>query len=141
MSNLVGQMLGQYRLVEQIGQGGMATVYRALDTRSLQDVAIKILSSSAVGDRRYVRRFRREAGFVKNVLRHPNIVPVLDYNELRGLVYLVMPYIAGETLHERIAQAGSDAGGALDRSGGEALGRPQPRHHPPRHASLQHHHR
>jgi serine/threonine-protein kinase len=104
MSNLVGQMLGQYRLVEQIGQGGMATVYRALDTRSLQDVAIKILSSSAVGDRRYVRRFRREAGFVKNVLRHPNIVPVLDYNELRGLVYLVMPFIDGETLHDRMSR-------------------------------------
>ena len=104
MSNLVGQMLGQYRLVEQIGQGGMATVYRALDTRSLQDVAVKILSSSAVGDRRYVRRFRREAGFVKNVLRHPNIVPVLDYNEVRGLVYLVMPFIPGETLHDRMTR-------------------------------------
>jgi hypothetical protein len=104
MSNLVGQMLGQYRLVEQIGQGGMATVYRALDTRSLQDVAIKILSSTAVGDRRYVRRFRREAGFVKNVLRHPSIVPVLDYNEVRGLVYLVMPFIPGETLHDRMTR-------------------------------------
>jgi serine/threonine-protein kinase len=103
MSNLVGQMLGQYRLVEQIGQGGMATVYRALDTRSLQDVAIKILSGTAVGDRRYVRRFRREAGLVKNVLRHPYIVPVLDYNEMRGLVYLVMAFIPGETLHDRMA--------------------------------------
>src|SRR3989304_4172187 len=82
MRNLVGQMLGEYRLVEQIGQGGMATVYRALDTRSLQDVAVKILSSSAVGDRGHVRRFRREAGVVKNVLRHPHIVPVLDYNEM-----------------------------------------------------------
>jgi len=102
MSNLVGEMLGQYRLVESIGQGGMATVYRALDTRSLQDVAVKILSSAAVGDRRYVRRFRREAGLVKNVLRHPHIVPVLDYNEMRGLVYLVMPYISGETLHDRM---------------------------------------
>ena len=57
---MVGQMLGHYRLVELIGQGGMATVYRALDTRSLQDVAIKILSSAAVGDRRYVRRFLPE---------------------------------------------------------------------------------
>jgi serine/threonine-protein kinase len=104
MSTLVGQMLGQYRLVELIGQGGMATVYRALDTRSLQDVAIKILSGAAVGDRRYVRRFRREAGLVKNVLRHPNIVAVLDYNEVRGLVYLVMPYVQGETLHDRMVR-------------------------------------
>jgi serine/threonine protein kinase len=102
MGNLVGQMLGQYRLVEQIGQGGMATVYRALDTRTLQDVAIKILSSAAVGDRRYIKRFRREAGLVKNVLRHPNVVAVLDYNEVHGLVYLVMPFIPGETLLDRM---------------------------------------
>jgi tRNA A-37 threonylcarbamoyl transferase component Bud32 len=97
-------MLGHYRLVELIGQGGMATVYRALDTRTLQDVAIKILSSTAVGDRRYVRRFRREAGLVKNVLRHPNIVSVLDYNEVRSLVYLVMPYVSGDTLHDRMSR-------------------------------------
>lgn len=102
MSSLVGTMLDHYRLVELIGQGGMATVYRALDTRSLQDVALKILSSTAVGDRRFVRRFRREAGLVKNVLRHPHIVSVLDYNEVRGLVYLVMPFVAGETLHDRL---------------------------------------
>lgn len=104
MSGLVGEILDHYRLVERIGQGGMATVYRALDTRSLQDVAIKILSSTAVGDRRFVLRFRREAGLVKNVLKHPHIVAVLDYNEVRDLVYLVMPYIPGETLHERMAR-------------------------------------
>jgi serine/threonine-protein kinase len=104
MSTLVGQMLEHYRLVELVGQGGMATVYRALDTRSLQDVAIKVLSSTAVGDRRFVRRFRREAGFVKNVLRHPNIVGVLDYSEVRGLVYLVMPYISGQTLYDRMTR-------------------------------------
>jgi len=104
MSGLVGEMLEHYRLVELIGQGGMATVYRALDTRSLQDVAIKVLSSSAVGDRRFVQRFRREAGFVKNELQHPNIVGVLAYNELRGLVYLVMPFISGETLYGRMTR-------------------------------------
>ncbi|HSR47088.1 MAG TPA: serine/threonine-protein kinase [Anaerolineales bacterium] len=104
MSNLVGTMLDHYRLVELIGQGGMATVYRALDTRNLKDVAIKILSSTAVGDRRFVRRFRREAGLVKNVLRHPHIVGVLDYNEVRGLVYLVMPFVSGETLHDRLVR-------------------------------------
>jgi len=104
MSSLVGQMLEHYRLVELVGQGGMATVYRALDTRSLQDVAIKVLSGTAVGDRRFVRRFRREAGFVKNTLRHPNIVGVLDYSEVRGLVYLVMPFIAGETLYDRMTR-------------------------------------
>jgi serine/threonine-protein kinase len=91
MSGLVGQMLEHYRLVEMVGQGGMATVYRAIDTRTLQDVAIKVLSSSAVGDRRFVQRFRREAGFVKNELQHPNIVGVIAYNEVRGLVYWSCP--------------------------------------------------
>jgi len=98
---LIGQMLDHYRLVEMIGQGGMATVYRALDTRRLQDVAVKVLSSTITGDRRFVRRFRREAGLVVR-LKHPNIVGVLDYGEAHGVIYLVMPYISGKTLFERV---------------------------------------
>ena len=64
MPGLVGQMLDQYRLVEQVGQGGMATVFRALDTRTLREVALKVLSPTIVGDKRFVRRFRREATLV-----------------------------------------------------------------------------
>jgi hypothetical protein len=94
-------MLDHYRLVEMIGQGGMATVYRALDTRSLQDVAVKVLSPSIVGDRRFVRRFRREAGLVVR-LKHPNIVGVLEYGESHGIIYLVMPYVQGSTLLDRM---------------------------------------
>jgi hypothetical protein len=97
---LVGQMLDHYRLVEMIGQGGMATVYRALDTRRLEDVAVKVLSSSITGDRRFVKRFRREAGLLVR-LKHPNIVGVLEYGESHGVIYLVMPYISGKTLFER----------------------------------------
>ena len=99
MPGLVGQMLDQYRLVEQVGQGGMATVYRALDTRTLREVALKVLSPTIVGDKRFVRRFRREATLVTR-LKHPNILPVLGYGESRGFVYIVMPFIKGLTLHD-----------------------------------------
>jgi serine/threonine-protein kinase len=102
MAGLVGQALDQYRLTGQIGQGGMATVYRAQDERHDRKVAIKVLSPTIVGDKRFVRRFRREAEFVKQRLKHPNIVPVIDYGEYRGFVYLAMPFIDGDTLHNRL---------------------------------------
>jgi hypothetical protein len=103
MPGLVGKTLDSYRLVEQIGQGGMATVYRAIDSRTQQEVAVKVLSPTISSDKRFVRRFRREAGLLFR-LRHPNIVPVTDYGEADGFVYLVMPLVQGETLHDRMIQ-------------------------------------
>jgi serine/threonine protein kinase len=104
MAGMVGQMLDRYRLDEQVGQGGMATVFRAVDTVHNQEFAIKVLSPTIVGDKRFVKRFRREAEFVKQRLNHPNIVPVVDYGESRGFIYLVMPFIKGETLDDKLAQ-------------------------------------
>jgi serine/threonine-protein kinase len=104
MTGLVGKELDHYRVIEQIGQGGMATVYRAEDERHKQQVAIKVLSPTIVGDKRFVRRFRREAEFVKQRLRHPHIVPVIGYGEHGGFVYLAMPFIEGMTLHDRLAE-------------------------------------
>jgi serine/threonine-protein kinase len=100
MAGLVGKMLDRYRLVEQIGQGGMATVYRAVDTKSMNEYAIKVLSPTIAADRRFVLRFRREASLVKRHLDHPYIVPVVDYGEAEGYIYLVMPFLKGETLHD-----------------------------------------
>ena len=100
MAGLVGKMLDRYRLVEQIGQGGMATVYRAVDTKSMNEFAIKVLSPTIAADRRFVLRFRREASLVKRHLDHPYIVPVVDYGEAEGYIYLVMPFLKGETLHD-----------------------------------------
>lgn len=102
MAGLVGKMLDRYRLVEQIGQGGMATVYRAVDTKSMNEYAIKVLSPTIAADRRFVLRFRREASLVKRRLDHPYIVPVVDYGEAEGYIYLVMPFLKGETLHDRM---------------------------------------
>ena len=106
MAGLVGKSLDHYRLDEQIGQGGMATVYKAHDTRSGEDVAMKVLSPTITGEKRFVKRFRREAEFVKQKLRHPNIAPVIAYGETEGYVYIVMPFIAGETLSDRLVRKG-----------------------------------
>jgi len=106
MAGLVGKTLDHYHLVEQLGQGGMATVYRAQDTRRGVDVAIKVLSPTITGEKRFVRRFRREAEIVKQRLKHPNIVPVLAYGETNGYVYLVMPLVQGETLSDRLVRRG-----------------------------------
>jgi serine/threonine-protein kinase len=103
MPGLVGTTLDSYRLVDQIGQGGMSTVYRAVDTRTQQEVAVKALAPTISSDKRFVRRFRREAGLLFR-LRHPNIVPVTDYGEAKGVVYLVMPLVLGDTLHDRLTQ-------------------------------------
>jgi serine/threonine protein kinase len=104
MAGMEGQMLDHYRLVEQKGQGGMATVYRAVDSQRSGEFAIKVLSPTIGGDKRFVKRFRREAELVKQRLNHPNIVPVVDYGECRGFIYLVMPFIKGETLQDKVAR-------------------------------------
>jgi hypothetical protein len=103
MPGLVGTTLDSYRLVDQIGQGGMSTVYRAIDTRTQQEMAVKALSPTISSDKRFVKRFRREAGLLFR-LRHPNIVPVTDYGESNGVIYLVMPLVVGDTLHDRLIQ-------------------------------------
>jgi hypothetical protein len=104
MSDLNGELLDHYQILDQIGQGGMATVYRAVDKRDGREVAIKVLAPSIGTDRRFVKRFRREASLVSS-LNHPNIVPVLEYGQARGFVYTAMPYVSGETLHRHIVNA------------------------------------
>lgn len=106
MSALVGRQLDQYRLLEQIGQGGMTTVHLAEDTEEGGRVALKVLSPTISNDRRFVRRFRREGVSVRQ-LKHPNIIPVTDYGEDQGLIYLAMPFIVGQTLHDIYRQGGA----------------------------------
>lgn len=103
MAGLEGARLDHYHLLEQVGQGGMATVYRARDLRARRTVAVKVLSPTISGEKRFIRRFRREASLVSR-LKHPHIVPVIDYGEAHGLAYLVMPFIYGDTLQARMNQ-------------------------------------
>jgi serine/threonine protein kinase len=97
-----GQLLGQFRLVEEIGAGGMGVVYRAWDTRLERDVAVKILNPNRITDTAARRRFRREA-LILSRLNHPNIEAVYDFHSENGIDYLVLEYVAGTSLSDRLA--------------------------------------
>ncbi len=91
--------IGQYRILELIGQGGMATVYKAYHARLDRLVAIKMIHKQHLEDIGFTARFEREAQIVAR-LEHPHIVPVYDYDEYDGQPYLVMKYIEGKTLKD-----------------------------------------
>jgi serine/threonine protein kinase/formylglycine-generating enzyme required for sulfatase activity len=97
MAPLDGKTLGPYRIIERIGRGGMATVYKAYHAAMNREVAIKILPEEYATEDDFRTRFEREAQVVAN-LRHPFILPVFDYGEEDGIAYLVMPYIPTGTL-------------------------------------------
>lgn len=101
MPNLVGQTLGRYHIVEQLGEGGMAIVYKAFDTRLERAVALKVIRTERMDDSQFLGRFEREARALAK-LTHPNIVHINDYGEHDGLPYLVMDFIPGGTLKEKI---------------------------------------
>ncbi|HZO77190.1 MAG TPA: protein kinase [Solirubrobacteraceae bacterium] len=106
MSTLVGTRLGgRYRLEARIGQGGMSTVYRALDETLQRRVAVKLMNREVVSDSAQLERFRREARAVAQ-LNHPHIVGVIDAGEDEGRPYIVFEYVEGETLKERIRRGG-----------------------------------
>ncbi len=103
MSFVAGETVGRYRIVEQLGQGGMATVYRAYDANLDRYVAIKVMHQAFKEDPNFLARFRREAQIVAR-LRHPHIVAIHEFDEHRGQPYLVMEFIAGETLKARLTR-------------------------------------
>ena len=103
MSFTVGENIGPYRIVEQLGQGGMATVYKAYHASLDRYVALKALHPAFNEDKSFASRFQREARVVAK-LEHPNIVPVYDYAEHENRPYLVMKYIEGDTLKARLNQ-------------------------------------
>ena len=98
MSNLVGRRLGRYEIRAEIGRGGMARVYRAVDTLLQRPVAIKVLAAQLSMDPEFVKRFEREARTAAG-LRHPGIVTIYDVGEQDGLYFIAMEYIDGHTLH------------------------------------------
>src|SRR3972149_6663066 len=97
----IGENVGPYRIMEQLGQGGMATVYKAYHPSLDRYVAIKVLHQAFLEDSNFLARFQREARVVAK-LEHPNIVPVYDYAEHEGQPYRVMKFIEGETLKARL---------------------------------------
>ncbi len=108
MSDLLGHSLGRYHILERLGEGGMATVYKAYDTRLERDVAVKVLRTEQfppIALERILKRFEREAKALAK-LTHPNIVAVIDYGEQQGAPYLVMPYLPGGTLKQTLKERG-----------------------------------
>jgi serine/threonine protein kinase len=108
-ANFIGQTLGgRYRIDELLGQGGMATVYKAYDPNLKRTVAVKVIKTGLADDPKFLARFEAEAGAVAQ-LRHRNIVQVFDFSHDDDLYYMVQEFIAGETLHDhlrRLNQAG-----------------------------------
>ncbi len=99
LSNLIGQSLGRYHILNQLGEGGMATVYEALDTHLQRHVAIKVILPQRQFSPALLKRFDREARALAQ-LSHPNIVKVLDYGEQDSQPYIVMEYLPGGTLKQ-----------------------------------------
>ncbi len=99
--DLIGKTLGQYHIVESIGHGGMASVFKARQPALDRFVAVKVLLPQQAGTPEFRERFIREAKAIAQ-LNHPNILPVIDYGQDDDLIYIVMKYVAGGTLAERL---------------------------------------
>ena len=101
-SQLVGQVLGHYRIIEQIGAGGMGVVYRARDEQLERDVAVKVLPIGALADESARKRFRKEALALAK-LNHPNIATIFEFSAQNDTDYLVAEYISGLSLDNKLA--------------------------------------
>jgi len=99
----IGETVGQYRIMEQLGQGGMATVFKAYHASLDRFVAIKVLHPSFKDDETFFMRFQREAQIVAK-LEHAHIVPVYDFASAETEPYIVMKFIEGQTLKHRLKE-------------------------------------
>jgi hypothetical protein len=99
VKDLTGTRIGQYEIVERLGGGGMAVVYRAVQQPLGREVALKALSSELFQDDGFVKRFETEAKTLAK-LDHPNILPIYDFELNDGVAYLTMPLIRGGTLRD-----------------------------------------
>jgi len=99
---MIGQTLGHYRILDKVAAGGMGVVYRARDEQLEREVALKVLPSGALSDDTARRHFRKEAMALAK-LNHPNIETIYEFGSQDGTDFLVMEYVPGKTLADRLA--------------------------------------
>ena len=104
--SIVGRTLGRFRLLEEVGSGGFATVYLGLDMQLNEPVAVKVLLDKASRDPTAVARFEREAQALRKLPTHPNIVGLRASGRVDGYYYLVMDYLAGNDLSTVLSRQG-----------------------------------
>jgi TolA-binding protein len=112
-TSLVGQTLGHYKILDQLGAGGMGVVYRAQDLKLGRQVALKVLPTGSTASEEAVERFRREAR-TASALNHPNICTIYGFDEHEGQLYLAMELLDGEPLDRRLSGRPLDLRQMLD---------------------------
>ncbi len=98
---MIGKTLSHYKIIENIGEGGMGEVYRAEDTSLKREVAIKVLPEQFTKDPQRLARFEREAKLLAS-LNHPNIAAIHSFEHSDDIHFLVLELVPGETLQERV---------------------------------------
>jgi serine/threonine protein kinase len=101
-SSLLGQRIGLYQIISQLGAGGMGEVYLAHDSRLGRRVALKILPSSFIRDEQRLRRFQQEAR-AATALNHPNIITMFDFGEVDSIHFIATEYVEGDTLRAALS--------------------------------------
>src|SRR5688572_5092185 len=98
---VIGKVLGQFEILEELGRGGMATVYRAKQLNMNRIVAVKVLPPHFLHDPGFYERFEREVDVISH-LEHPHILPIYDYGQSEGMPYIAMRFLGGGSLEQRI---------------------------------------
>jgi formylglycine-generating enzyme required for sulfatase activity/predicted Ser/Thr protein kinase len=105
MTDSVPEKLGKYRIIEEVGRGGFAAVYKAVDTTLDRTVALKVLAPHLLWDPTFVQRFQREAKVAAN-LDHSNIVTIYEVGQIEGVYFIAMQFLAGRTLSQILEAEG-----------------------------------